>query len=394
MGVLGIGVLTYLWIARHGSVKLKEAREAEDVMLSHYRTLTDGAKELKLHSRRRAHFVDELLASASANLRDRHTSGLMYFLAAHTWTQLLFFSAIGAALFGMRAFGSTGGSAAAFVLTLIYLFTPLTGVVGLVPNLAGALVALRKIASLDLDEPAPVLVPVPAKDNGAWRQLSLRNIVFSYRDQADQFVLGPIDLEVAAGEIVFIVGGNGSGKSTFARVLTGLYPADSGQILVNGKPVHASDLPAYRENFSAIFADFWLFDHLLGHEDQQELDQQAVEYLKLFELTDKLHISNAQFSTTALSTGQRKRLALLSAMLDPRPIYLFDEWAADQDPRFRDIFYKELLPLLRDQGKGIIVISHDERYFSEGDRILRLDRGQLVAVDIPHRHRPTVLAAS
>ena len=187
----------------------------------------------------------------------------------------------------------------------------------------------------------------------------------------------PIDLTLSPGELVFIVGGNGSGKSTLAKLITGLYVPDAGEILLDGILVDDRNRELYRQLFSTVFADFYLFERLLGL-GLQDLDAQAKTYLEQLQLTHKVTIENGKLSTTALSQGQRKRLALLTAYLEDRPIYLFDEWAADQDPFFREIFYQQLLPELKQRGKAVLVISHDDRYFHLADRLLKLDYGQIV----------------
>ena len=176
--------------------------------------------------------------------------------------------------------------------------------------------------------------------------------------------------------LVFIVGGNGSGKSTLAKLIAGLYVPDAGEILLDGILVDDRNRELYRQLFSTVFADFYLFDRLLGL-GLQDLDAQAKTYLEQLQLTHKVTIENGKLSTTALSQGQRKRLALLTAYLEDRPIYLFDEWAADQDPFFREIFYQQLLPELKQRGKAVLVISHDDRYFHLADRLLKLDYGQI-----------------
>ncbi|MCY7337619.1 MAG: cyclic peptide export ABC transporter, partial [Chamaesiphon sp.] len=195
--------------------------------------------------------------------------------------------------------------------------------------------------------------------------------------QENTFTLGPVDLTLYPGELVFIVGGNGSGKSTLAKLITGLYVPDAGEILLDGTLVDDRNRELYRQLFSTVFADFYLFERLLGL-GLQDLDAQAKTYLEQLQLTHKVTIENGKLSTTALSQGQRKRLALLTAYLEDRPIYLFDEWAADQDTFFREIFYQQLLPELKQRGKAVLVISHDDRYFHLADRLLKLDYGQIV----------------
>jgi putative ATP-binding cassette transporter len=189
-------------------------------------------------------------------------------------------------------------------------------------------------------------------------------------------VLGPLDLALYRGEVVFLVGGNGSGKSTFAKVLAGLYPPDGGEIRLDGRPVTSENLEWYHQHFSVIFSDFYLFDRLLGLAGP-DLDRRARDYLAQLALDGKVEIRDGELSTTALSQGQRKRLALLTVFLEDRPISIFDEWAADQDPQYRDIFYSKLIPELRARGKTVVVISHDERYYHLADRIIKLDYGRL-----------------
>jgi putative ATP-binding cassette transporter len=125
-----------------------------------------------------------------------------------------------------------------------------------------------------------------------------------------------------------------------------------------------------------VFSDFYLFDTLLGLQTP-ELDRRAREYLTKLQLDHKAKVKDGALSTTDLSQGQRKRLALLTAYLEDRPIYLFDEWAADQDPLFKDVFYLQLLPELQAKGKTVLVISHDDRYYHLGDRIIKLDYGKV-----------------
>jgi len=201
----------------------------------------------------------------------------------------------------------------------------------------------------------------------------------SYHQEKDDsnFVLGPIDLAFEPGEIVFIVGGNGSGKSTLAKLVTGLYPPETGELRLDGKPITDQNRDDYRQNFSAVFSDFYVFESLLGLH-AEDLDAQARDYLEQLHLDHKVKVNNGSLSTTALSHGQRKRLALLTAYLEDRPICVFDEWASDQDPQFKKVFYTDLLPELKARGKTALIITHDEKYFPLADRIVKLDYGKLV----------------
>lgn len=221
-----------------------------------------------------------------------------------------------------------------------------------------------------------------------FEHLELLNVVHSYRHEKDDshFVLGPISLRFRPGELVFIVGGNGSGKSTLAKIITGLYPPEAGQIRLDGQLITDKNRDDYRQLFSAVFVDFYLFDNLLGL-GFGNLDEQAGHYLEQLHLSQKVKVKNGALSTTAVSQGQRKRLALLTAYLENRPFYLFDEWAADQDPHFKNVFYTQLLPELKARGKTVVVISHDEKYFHAADRIIKLDYGKLVNEPPLSEHR-------
>jgi putative pyoverdin transport system ATP-binding/permease protein len=196
-------------------------------------------------------------------------------------------------------------------------------------------------------------------------------------DEAERgFLLGPIDLSIHAGEVTFIVGGNGSGKSTLAKVMAGLYPPHAGRIYIDDVLVTERNREWYREHFSSIFHDFYLFEECLGF-DRANLDREVEDYLRQLQLDRKVSVNNGVLSTIDLSQGQRKRLALLVSYLEDRPIYLFDEWASDQEPLFRDLFYKQILVKLKEQGKAVIVITHDDRYFHLADRLIKLNYGKI-----------------
>jgi putative ATP-binding cassette transporter len=207
----------------------------------------------------------------------------------------------------------------------------------------------------------------------------LKQVTYTYRheDSPDEFTLGPIDLSIPAGELLFITGGNGSGKTTLAKIIVGLYPPETGSIQYNGVSVTDQNRDTYRQLFSVVFSDFFLFESLLGMSGA-DLDERARTYLSDLQLDHKVKIQGGMLSTTRLSQGQRKRLALLTAALENRPVFFFDEWAADQDPAFKEIFYFNILADLKAHGKTVIVISHDERYYGVADRIVHMESGCLV----------------
>ncbi|MEA5595603.1 cyclic peptide export ABC transporter [Rivularia sp. UHCC 0363] len=249
------------------------------------------------------------------------------------------------------------------------------------PQIAQANIALNKIESLGISLSEQVTepnFPTGSDFESNWTSLELVNVSHAYGGESEehQFTLDNINLKFEPGELVFIVGANGSGKSTLVKLITGLYVPDNGQILFNNRPVTDDNREWYRQQFSVVFYDFYLFARLLGIEENRETEIQ--NYLTLLELERKVTVKDGVLSTINLSQGQRKRLALLTAYLENRPIYVFDEWASDQDPVFKEIFYNKLLPELKQRGKTVIAISHDDLYFNNCDRLIKLDYGRVV----------------
>jgi putative ATP-binding cassette transporter len=284
-----------------------------------------------------------------------------------------------------------------YIVTILYLMGPLVGVLSSFSAFGRAAISFQKVSDLgvSLENHSGELCPVNVRDGTVtFERLELVGVTHSYHVEKEDstFVLGPIDLTINQGELIFLVGGNGSGKSTLAKMVTGLYPPEAGEIRLNGQTVTDANRDDFRQIFSAVFGDFYLFESFLGLESNN-LDEQARHYLEQLHLSHKVRIENGILSTTALSQGQRKRLALLTAYLEDRPFYMFDEWASDQDPLFKAIFYTQLLPELKARGKTTLVITHDDKYFDLADRILKLDFGKLIT-DRPLRTNRTPAPAA
>jgi putative pyoverdin transport system ATP-binding/permease protein len=381
MGVTGFKVLT-----KRGAKFTKRARENQDKLFSHFRALTEGIKEIKLHRQRRDEFISRILEFTASDYRRNNIIGVSFYTAAGSWGQLMFFVIIGLLLFVMPKFMFVSNQTlTASILVMLYIVSPMDILSSLLPAFGRAKIAMEKIESLGLSleekstemEAAGQLGP-----ESCWTELSFHGVTHTYyRDnETTRFTLGPVDLKLKPGELVFLVGGNGSGKTTLAKLLTGLYSAESGEVRMNGQTITDATRDAYRQHFSMVFSDFFLFDTLLGlnnGQSSEELDIQAQTYLDKLQLSGTVEIKNGILSSTAVSQGQRKRLALLTSYLEDRPIYVFDEWAADQDPVFKEVFYMHLLPELRAKGKTIIAISHDDRYYYVADRIIKLDYGKV-----------------
>ena len=378
---VAVGVFSYQAPLRRAFQHFHAVREGWDQVFEHLRGITSGTKELKIHRGRREAFFSQKLEPSSRLLQQHSVAGATIAAIANSWGQVLFFVVIGLVLFVLPHYLALAQSVVTgFTLVILYMLTPLDVLLNLLPSLGRAVASADKVERLGLsladqaregDRGSAALPP--------WQSLQLAAATHTfYREEKDDcFTLGPVDLEIKAGELVFLVGGNGSGKTTLAKILLGLYTPESGGVRLNGAPVTDQTRDAYRQLFSAVFADFFLFDVLLGLE-RPRLDESARGYLTKLHLDRKVRVEGGALSTLDLSQGQRKRLALLTAYLEDRSIYLFDEWAADQDPQFKEIFYLQLLPELKSRGKTVIVISHDDHYYRVADRIVKLDYGQVV----------------
>jgi putative ATP-binding cassette transporter len=376
---VAVAVALERWLGNTTQEHLLRARAAEDVVIGHFRALFYGAKELKLNGARRRMFLANELAHGVTQASEERASGLTRYAAAGARRVLVFYLVIGGVIFGLAPVLGLGPEVSSgYALMYLYMMLPLQSLIDAVPATERARIALRRMEAIgvrgephdDISLPAPCFDPLAC--------LRLEDVTHSYRrdDEDGTFTLGPVSLELRPGELVYLIGGNGSGKTTLAKVIAGLYTPQTGRVLWNGASVDDARREAYRQQFSAIFSDFHLFESLLGI-DHYQRDDRARALLSTLGLAHKVQIEDGRLSTTQLSAGQRKRLALLVALLEERPIHIFDEWAADQDAVYRERFYTEILPELKRRGKAVLVITHDDRFFHLADRCLVLDAGQL-----------------
>ncbi len=353
------------------------ASEAWDKVVHVWSMVVDGVKQLKLDrplARRALLSFQERLGEQQQFAKTvARRSDLI-----EAWIQSMFYLILGAAVFG--PFGDEGQLKLGLgLLALLRIRAPLRSLIVDTRAFNDASIALQRIMELGLtltrthlehDSPQPK----PAFPR-YWRSLELEGVTFKYEEKPeDNFALGPLEISFHPGEIVFIVGENGSGKTTLAKVLTGLYAPTSGTIRLDGTAVDDRNANWYRSKFAAVFGDFCLFEGVADL-NRGELDHEAAElavWLKLHRWMPTTPDSSGK--STALSSGERRRIALLMALLQDRPLVVFDEWAADQDPRYKDFFYGEVLSRLRDSGKLVVVISNDEEYFHTADRVLWLER--------------------
>ena len=384
IALIVIGIISYQLPVAKSFQYMQLARRESNNLYNHFRALTEGIKELKTHSNRRRAFLNEVLRNTAANFKKHNLAGQRIYTIAASWGQLLVFVVIGMLIFSLAGWISVERVVlSGFTFAVLFLMTPLQVIMNTLPNMGRATVALKNVNDLGLsltasntekDADEKLLTSAPV-----WQSIELCDVTHTYKHEDEEipFVLGPINLNFRAGELVFVTGGNGSGKTTLAKLMIGLYTPEDGQLRLNGEIVTDEMMDHYRQHFSVVFSDFYLFDTFLGLK-ADELDDTAREYLRQLQLDHKVDVKDGALSTTSLSQGQRKRLALLTAYLEDRPIYVFDEWAADQDPYFKEIFYHHLLPELKANGKTVIAITHDDRYYDVGDRVIKLESGKIV----------------
>ncbi|MEQ9607538.1 MAG: cyclic peptide export ABC transporter [Kiloniellaceae bacterium] len=360
---------------------LRLAGKGQDHLFNQFESLVGGAKELKLNRGKARLFQETVLAQAIDVVARNRTKGLLLLAVTLGWGRFLFLALIGMVLFSpLWVTPESSAVITGYVIVFLFVMAPLEGILVTLPDFNLARVALGRIREttqrLSGEGEGQ---PLALGDGSREIELRLEGVTHSYYSERDDesFVLGPIDLTLRPGEATFLVGGNGCGKTTLAKLITGLYQPEAGALRVNGAVVTEEARESYRQLFSAVFSDFHLFESLL-HAADSESDALANDWLRKLHLDHKVKVTDGAFSTRDLSQGQRKRLALIAACVEDRPVMVFDEWAADQDPVFKKAFYHQILGELKARGKTLLVISHDDRYFALADQMVKMERGQIV----------------
>lgn len=376
--VLGSIVATYFLIAKLQSILQKNYQRLaaeENKLFAVLDHLVNGFKEIKINAKKSSAIAaeyDRYLKETERLKVDNRIRSSWAILASH----LFMYSLLGAVVFALPMLvGSGEGLIGKLVATILFIITPLLLILEGIPTIERANTSLQRLYDLD-SRFADSVVHAPRADVAPdFQKLTLRGVTYCYPDDDGNpgFTVGPLNSCIKQGEIVFLTGGNGSGKSTLLKLLTGLYSHHQGQLVLNKEVIGRGNRDKLREQFAVVFTDFHLFDRFYGQEDVDE--KYIHELIQQMELQDKVSYQEGRFSTMRLSTGQRKRLALIMALLDDRNIYVFDEWAADQDAHFRDRFYKDILPSLQARGKTVIAVTHDDRYWDCCDRLIKMDLG-------------------
>ena len=388
-----LGVAIY-WLGVYlNKRKMQYARELEDSFMNNFTAILDGFKEIHMNPRiGRDIFNKKIKGISDASYRN-NTEAYTGFLNVQITGEVLFYCLIAVILLYNTFFLSgSPTSIVNYVFILLYLLGGINSLMLIIPEIVGARIASNKIDRLrkDLkDERFENDIEQSQMSISEFNRLDVNDLVFRYNSNGannqletsapqhsgENFTIGPLTFSIKKGEAVFIYGGNGSGKTTMINAILGILSKDEGTISFNGTELTADNYSEYRALFSVVFSDFYLFDELYGIEQVSSEEMNA--WLCLFELEKKVTYERGVFSSNKLSTGQRKRLGLIQALVHSKPVLVLDEWAADQDPVFRKKFYTEIIPILKEKGYSIIAITHDDAYYHVADKLYKMDQGKI-----------------
>ncbi|MCR6572836.1 multidrug ABC transporter permease/ATP-binding protein [Campylobacter insulaenigrae] len=349
----------------------KRARENDDALQKNYQNILQGHNELTLNPLRAKQYYESEFEFNALKKKKNSTIGNVLHILSNNWSNSAMLALVGVEFYIVLTYKLTGiENATTIALSILFLRTPLVSMIGSFPTILMAKIALDKIAKLNLQEYRQDFKIINKKIQ--WKKIVFKDVCFAY---GEKFSLKPINFELQKGDIVFLIGKNGSGKSTFSMILAGLFTNFNGKLYLDNEEINLKNIYKYRALISAIFSDFHLFTKILR--DENFLEEDLKYWLEILELDEKIELIEDNFSTIKLSAGQKKRLAMLVALLEKKDILILDEWAADQDPMFRKFFYQKLLPLLKQKGITIFAITHDDTYFDIADRILLAQDGYI-----------------
>lgn len=386
LAFLAGAVFFYRKSYRDAEELMRQASLSEQAFQNSFENILSGFKEVKLNAGRSNDLFHHYVVPRSERVEELRVDSGRSFNYGQSVSDVFFYTLMGTLVFAIPFYVSDLSIPGKIVTVIVFASGAITSIIRMLPVVSRANLAVSNIEALkDLLEQYGEAAEerLDVRQARLTKTLSLKKIAYTYHSENGDrpFSVGPCDLDISAGEMVFIVGGNGSGKSTLAKILTGLYDPDAGHLSWDGKTVKPETIDQYRSLFAVIFSDFHLFDRLYG----VDLSDEGKLYglLEDMKLDGKVHYRNNRFSTTNLSTGQRKRLAMVVALLENRDVYVFDEWAADQDPEYRRWFYTDFLTRLKKEGRTVIAITHDDRYFDIADKIVWMEEGRISKVGKP-----------
>lgn len=378
VAIIILGLTLYILTGRVSKRFWEKNRDVQNIFYKLIEDMVSGFKELHMHQKKKSEFFRNTIEKCS-KLKEFRIKGDLHFINAYVLGEFLFIIVLGVSVFLLPNLIDSfeNPTILNFVVVFLFIIGPVNGLLNTVPVLFQVRVSWGRVVQLEKELKTSPQPPVDEEVQlEGFFHMKLEEVSYQYVGE-DSFNVGPLNADFRSGEVTFIVGSNGSGKSTLANLIMGLYKPREGSIKINGSVIPSNQLGEY---FSAVQSNYYLFDRLYGIETNGR-EEEINSYLKLLKLENKVQIQNGEFTTTKLSSGQRKRLALLICLLEDSPIYLFDEWAADQDPQFRDLFYHMFIPELKRRGKCIIAITHDDRYFDIADQLIKMELGKIIDTD-------------
>jgi len=383
-----LGIVSYFKYRKSATTLLKKSSNKEAEFYGSLNELLGGFKEIKINQKKN-NDVFESFKTIAEESSDFKLKAILKLIISYIASQSFFYVLLAFIIFLLPNYVDiVNKDLLRMSAAILFIIGPLESIISSFPALLNANVSAANITELehtldsytdDREDPSQdFTLHEPIAFN---KEIVFTDLLFEYPKKGlhEQFSVGPINLRVKKGTITFITGGNGSGKSTFLKLSCGLYYPEKGNIIVDDLKINNQNYPNYRELFSIIFTDFHLFQKLYGLPDYE---QEIVEnLLNEMQIDKKTQIIDGRITNIQLSTGQRKRLALVAAILENKSVYIFDEVAADQDPQFKKYFYKVLLPKLKEQGKTIIAVTHDEYFFDDCDYRYKIENGNFIEIE-------------
>ncbi|KQV30523.1 cyclic peptide export ABC transporter [Massilia sp. Root335] len=375
LAIGGAFLVSKTLIRRLGRLGAK-LRDNQDRAVEAYRGMLDGSAQLTVDEARKSFYYQHDLEPQAKTLGDAEITYRFYSDINRIVTVAQIFLLLGIMMEAGRYLGDQA-IVMTYALVITYCASPFANVVNLLQLFSNARVSLGKIDSLQIDTEIDPELSVAAPP--AWNSIRFSQVEYSYRKEGSEtpFVLGPIDLDIRKGEVTFITGGNGSGKSTFIKLLLALHEPSGGTVYIDGTPLDPASRDGYRALFAIVLSEFYLFKQVLGADGKAAANADVEHLLDRFGLGSVVRMANGAFDTVRLSQGQKKRLALVAAVAQDKDIYVLDEWAADQDPHYRKTFYEDIIPWLKAKGKTIVAVTHDDRYFGAADHRLNFEAGRV-----------------
>jgi cyclic peptide transporter len=384
-------LLAFYLIRNRGIEKdLNRLRDLHNDYHRYVMDLLDGFREVRMSTIRSKNIFDRFLNENRRNCKtiDKETS--VRYLNNELTGNFSWYIIIGLTLFVLpRITGMELVQVTSFILTILYIMGPVATLITFIPFYTRIKIAVSRVFELDSELDITHQHHTYDNDNSSvstytepFQNVKFNKVTYKYFDEQkrEEFTIGPLDLEINAGEVVFVTGGNGSGKSTFINLLTGICRPTSGDIFLNDIRITGENAAYYRNQVSAIFTNNHLFSE--NYDDfpitsDNELLLQHVEWMML---SDVVKIDDHKKTiSTKLSKGQQKRLALIYSLFENKQLVVLDEWAAEQDPEFRRFFYHDVVSKLKENGKTVVAVTHDDHYFDTADRVLKFDYGRVVS---------------